>query len=276
MTDAIDPATFTLVRLGSGALALASFARLTTGPSRPVAPGSRWRAWGGAVALALYAVPFSFAYARLDAGIGALLLFASVQVTMIAHGLATGDRPTPRAWLGSAGALVGLVVLTWPGASAVDRPGAASMVLSGVGWGAYSRVGAGEAAPARALAASFWRAALLVAPLAWLALPRLVDTTREGLALALASGVLVSGVGYVAWYAALPALGAPRAALVQLAVPVLAASFGVALLDEAITARLAVSGALVIGGVALGLRARSRDAPAREFAQREARDAPSA
>jgi len=247
----IDPASFTAVRLGSGALTLALLLAART-RTLPRLAGH----WASAAALFVYAAAFSLAYVSLTTGTGALILFGAVQLTMIAAGLRAGERPRPAEWLGLALALLGIVVLVRPGLAAPNPTGAALMATAGVAWGVYSLRGRGSQEPLRNTAGNF----MLTVPAA-LALVVLAGGpsawTVRGALLAVASGALASGAGYAIWYAALPALTATRAALVQLLVPVLAAAGGVALLAEAIPLRLPIAAALVLGGVALAVTSRS-------------------
>jgi len=249
---AIDAYSFTAVRLGSGALALLLL-NIWREPRRVPVKGS----WRGAFFLLLYALPFSLAYVQLDAGIGALLLFAVVQLTMIGSGLRSGERPLPFEWLGFAGALGGLVYLVFPGLTAPNPIGAALMIVAGIGWGGYSIRGKTAGDPGSVTAGNFQRAALLVLPAAVLAWPWLSLSFR-GVFLATASGVLASGLGYTAWYAALKSLSVTRAALVQLSVPVIAAAGGVIFLGEALTTRLISASAVILGSVVLAIVARHR------------------
>jgi drug/metabolite transporter (DMT)-like permease len=245
----IDAATFTLVRVASGAAVLAALA-LARAPG-----GLREGSWASAAALFAYAATFSLAYLRLHAGTGALLLFAAVQATMIGWSLAHGAAMGAARWLGAALAAAGLALLTLPGAGSPDPAGAALMVAAGVAWGVYSIRGRSAADPAATTAGNFVRALPLAAAFA-LAAGGGGRASAAGLALAAISGAVTSGGGYVAWYAALPALGAARAGTLQLAVPVLAAAAGVALLGEPITARLALAAAAILAGIALAIRPR--------------------
>ena len=247
---AIDAYSFTAVRLGSGALALLLL-NIWREPLRVSVKGS----WRGAFFLVLYALPFSLAYVQLDAGIGALLLFAVVQLTMIGSGLRSGERPLPLEWLGFVGALGGLVYLVFPGLTAPNPIGAALMIVAGIGWGGYSIIGKTAGDPGSVTARNFQRAALLVLPAAVLAWPWLSLSVR-GVLLATTSGVLASGLGYTAWYAALKSLPVTRAALVQLSVPVIAAAGGVIFLGEALTVRLISASAVILGSVVLAIAAR--------------------
>jgi drug/metabolite transporter (DMT)-like permease len=249
----IDAASFTGVRLVSGALVLGLLLRI---------PGGRYQggSWGSALALFVYAAGFSLAYVRIPAGVGALLLFGCVQATMLGTGLVRGERPKPLEWVGLLLALGGLVGLTAPGATAPDLVGATLMAGAGVAWGVYSLRGRGSKNPLAATAQNF----LLSVPLA-LALSAVSagvqgapHATAQGLVLAMASGALASGVGYSLWYAALPHLTATRAAIVQLSVPVLAATGGVLLLGEHATMRLLGAGTALLCGVLLALAARWR------------------
>ncbi|WP_242345622.1 DMT family transporter [Anaeromyxobacter terrae] len=242
-----DPASFTAIRVASGA---AFLALLAAARRRPLAGGS----WTSAAALLGYAAAFSLAYVRIPTGVGALLLFPAVQVTMIGVGVAQGARPTRRQWLGVAVALAGLAYLTRPGAHDADPAGAALMVLAGVSWGVYSLRGRTAKEPLGTTGDNFVRATVLALPLASAFL--LLEGGRlgvEGAALAIVSGALASGGGYTLWYAVVPWLGATRAATLQVSVPALAAAGGVLVLGEPLSLRLVVSAAIILSGVALTL-----------------------
>lgn len=247
----IDPATFTAVRIVSGALALALILRLRGG--LPHAAGT----WRSALALFAYAAGFSYAYVSLPAGTGALLLFGAVQATMIGYGLATGERLGGRQTGGLVLALVGLVGLLLPGLSAPPLSGSLLMLAAGVAWGVYTLRGKGAGDPIGATAGNFLRAAPMAAALAALAWPGLA-LDAAGLAYAVVSGALASGVGYAIWYTALRGLTATSAATVQLSVPVLAAAGGVALLGEPVDLRLVLASVAVLGGIALVIAGRPR------------------
>ncbi|MCA8947971.1 MAG: DMT family transporter [Planctomycetes bacterium] len=257
---AIDPWSFAGLRLGSGALVLALLVRqrARVGSSSP----GRAAVWRRAGWLLLYALPFSLAYVALDAGTGALLLFGSVQLTMLGLGILRGERPRPIEWLAIAGAAAGVVYLVLPGVTAPDPLGAALMVAAGVGWGLYSLAGRHAGEPVAATAAAFSRAALVALPCAAIAfgLSRSAITARGAL-LALLSGAVTSGLGYVVWYAALRSLTATRAALVQLAVPPLAVLGGVLFLGERLTTRLLIASVVILSSIALGVLARRVRAP---------------
>jgi drug/metabolite transporter (DMT)-like permease len=247
----IDPAGFTAVRIGSGAATLWLLSAVRSG-GIPRLAGH----WASATALFAYAAAFSLAYVSLDAGTGALILFGAVQLTMILWGLRSGERPRAAEWVGLMLALAGLLVLVRPGLAAPDPGGAMLMALAGVAWGVYSLRGRRSSEPLRNTAGNF----VFAVPAALLLMLVVGDRTTwtlPGVSFAVASGALASGAGYAIWYAALPALTATRAALVQLSVPVLAAAGGVLLLSEAIPLRLPVAAALVLGGVALAVTARS-------------------
>ena len=244
-----DAASFTTLRLASGALALWLVAR-----SRGAASPAPRVAWGSAIALFAYALLFSLAYLRIPAGTGALLLFAAVQLTMIGVGLRSGERPRALEWLGLAVSLAGLVLLTRPGASRPDPTGAALMLGAGAAWGVYSLRGRGARDAVVANAASFARAVpLALATSAIFALWAGAELTPTGALLALASGSVTSGLGYAVWYAALRGLSATRAAIVQLSVPPLAAFAGVLVLGEMLSLRLVLASAMILGGIALAI-----------------------
>lgn len=246
---ATDPLAFTAVRLASGAVALAILLAMRGGAGRA---GS----WPAGLALFAYAIAFSASYVRIGAGLGALVLFGAVQVTMIGWGIRHGERPGAGQWLGLGVAFAGLVGLTRPGLNAPDPLGAALMVAAGIAWGVYSLLGRGASDAVGATAGNFVRA---TAPaLASLALGAMAGArpraSAAGIVLAIASGALASGLVYALWYLALPHLSRVRAAIVQLAVPVVAAAGAVALLDEQITLRLILAGTAILGGVVLAMR----------------------
>ncbi|CAE6900190.1 EamA family transporter [Ectopseudomonas khazarica] len=248
---AIDAASFTAVRLLAGACTLWLLLQLRQNRQAPA--GS----WAGAVALFTYAAAFSFAYLQLDTGVGALLLFGAVQLSMLLWGLLRGERLGLCASLGTALATAGLLALLLPGTSAPPLLAALLMLLAGVAWGAYSLLGRGQGNPLAVTAGNFLRATPLALLLALAVLPQL-NWDGPGLFYALLSGALTSGVGYAIWYSALPGLHASQAATVQLSVPILAALGGSLLLGEALTLRLLLSAVAVLGGIALVLSARQR------------------
>ncbi|WP_413231778.1 DMT family transporter [Marinobacter sp.] len=241
----IDAASFTLIRIVSGAVMLALLVRLRQG-----ADERRAGSWWSALALFVYAVAFSFAYAGLTTAMGALLLFGAVQASMIGIGMARGERPVSWQWLGIFVAFVGLVGLLLPGLSAPPSLSAALMLAAGVAWGGYSLRAKGAGDPLQATAGNFLRAVplTLVVSVVFLSDVRL---DWPGTVLAVTSGALASGVGYAIWYSALPWLQATTAATVQLSVPVLAAVGGIVLLGEPLTLRLVAAGSAILGGIAL-------------------------
>jgi drug/metabolite transporter (DMT)-like permease len=252
--DLIDPASFAGIRVVSGALMLAAIARWRGQSARP--GRADWRA---AIMLFAYLGCFSFAYLTLPAGTGALILFGAVQLTMLGAGLAAGERLAAAAWAGVALAAVGLAWLMLPSVAAPSPSSAALMALAGVAWGIYSLRGRGVADPLAATAANFAWATPLTLALGLVFAARM-HVAAGGVALAIASGAITSGLGYVVWYAALAHLTSMRAAAVQLAVPLIAAFGGVAFLGEAFTARLALASLAILGGIALVLVGRARKA----------------
>jgi drug/metabolite transporter (DMT)-like permease len=253
---AIDAASFTTVRLASGAIMLL----VVSGLASPGQATSHKGNWGSAIILFVYAIAFSFAYVSLAAGVGALILFGSVQATMILAALGSGERPSLLEWLGLLAALAGLVYLVLPGLSAPSPIGSALMAASGIAWGLYSLRGRGAANPTRAITASFVRALPLALVASAIAFGAISLSTR-GVLLAFVSGALTSGLGYILWYTALKELTATRAAIVQLTVPVIAAAGGVLFLAEEVSSRLIVSSILILGGVALSVSVKSSIGP---------------
>ncbi len=248
---AMDPVDFAVVRLLAGAAALALLVVWRRGPV--------WAGWSGRGAgvfgLLVYLFGFSLAYVDLAAGIGALVLFGMVQITMFGGAvIAREDVPATR-WLGAGLAFAGLVWLVSPAGQAVAVAPAAMMAAAGVGWGIYSLAGRGARDPLAATAANFCLAVPVVLAVAvwrfdWAAL------TGFGVGLAVISGAVTSGMGYALWYAVVPQLGAARAGAAQLSVPILAALAGAVWLGEPLGWRFMVAAAVVLGGVALASVAR--------------------
>ncbi len=245
--DLIDPVSFTTLRLVSGALALVFISRLAGETNKP-----RQGSWGSGFALFAYAAAFSLAYVSLSTGMGALILFGSVQITMLGAALQGGEKLGPAQWVGSIVAIGGLVYLVLPGISAPDPLGALLMCVSGIAWGMYSIRGKGVTSPVAMTAGNFARAAPMAVVASAVALSW-VHLEPVGILLALISGIVTSGLGYVLWYQALRGLTTAQASVVQLMVPVLAAFGGVAFLAEQMSVRLLAASALILGGVALAV-----------------------
>jgi drug/metabolite transporter (DMT)-like permease len=245
----IDAASFTFVRIASGALALWLIVRIRGGS--PQKAGS----WVSAAALFAYAAGFSFAYINLPAGTGALLLFGAVQATMILWALRRGEQMDLRQRLGLALAVAGLVTLVFPGLSAPPLVGSVLMIVAGIAWGVYSLRGKNAGDPAAATAGNFLRAVPMAAVLILVFLPW-ARVDRAGVGYAMMSGAIASGVGYAIWYTALPGLRGASAASVQLVVPVFAALGGILFLGEKITLRFFFASVAVLGGIGLVVASR--------------------
>ena len=240
----IDAASFTSIRLISGAALLAI---LMMGRGKPPLAGGTWRA---AAMLFAYAVTFSFAYRQLTAATGALLLFGAVQMTMLGYGLAAGERLRGLQWLGLLVALSGLIGLLLPGLAAPPLVSALLMLAAGAAWGVYSLLGRGVTDPVAGTAGNFLRAVPFTVVLS-LATAAHASFDAMGVLYAVISGAITSGLGYVLWYAALPAFKAASAATIQLSVPALAALGGVLLLNEPLSLRLLIASVAILGGIAL-------------------------
>lgn len=248
----IDAASFTSVRMISGAVMLLIILTLRKKGSakKPVN-------WISVLMLFIYMAFFSFAYISLGAGTGALLLFGAVQLTMFGVALKNGERFSMLSWVGFAAAIGGLVYLLSPGVSAPDMIGTFLMIIAGIAWGVYSILGKGITDPLQSSAQNFaWSIPLVLLVSAFFYAD--MQMTNTGIALAIASGAIASGCGYVIWYAVLPHLTSARAATVQLTVPAIAALGGALLLSEPFTARLLIASAVTLGGVALVLSQRAR------------------
>jgi drug/metabolite transporter (DMT)-like permease len=256
-TVSIEAAGYTAVRIVSGAIVLYALMRRGGTALRPdgqaVLPGD----WWAAAALFVYAIAFSAAYLSLGAATGALILFSSVQASMLAFGLLRGDRPSLREAIGFAVAFAAFVYLILPGVGRPDLGGSLLMIASGIAWAVYTLRGRGSRDPIGETAGNFVRAAAFCLPLAVFAV-LYETTTMTGLVLALGSGIIASGLGYSIWYRALRGLTTFRAALIQLSVPVIASLGAILFLDEQLTLHFVVAGAFVIGGIAFAILAKQQ------------------
>lgn len=258
----IDAASFTTIRLISGAVILWLVVRMRHGTQ--TGAGN----WLSAFALFVYAAGFSFAYMSLSAATRALLLFGAVQATMIGYSIWAGERLLTLQFIGLLLALGGLVGLLLPGLSAPPLYGSILMLGAGVAWGVYSLRGKGGGDPTKVTAGNFLRAVPIAVTLSIFMLNgSSLDTT--GFWFAVSSGALASGLGYTIWYTALPALKAVNAATVQLSVPVIAALGGIVFLGEALTLRLVFASAAILGGIALVILVRQRANVTQRVAQKE-------
>jgi len=240
----IDAASFSAIRLASGAIALFAFISI----SRTFISWKQHGNWVSASMLFLYVITFSFAYLSLSAGTGALILFGAVQITMMFGALRSGETPGGMEWAGIATAVAGLVYLLLPGLSAPSPAGAVLMLISGMAWGIYSQRGRQTDGALVNTAGNFIRTLPMIATISLLAIPSM-HASVKGVTLAILSGALASGAGYAIWYLALGGLTATRAAVVQLSVPVLTALGGVAILTEPISGRLILSSIMILGGI---------------------------
>jgi len=253
----IDAIGFVLVRVLSGAGMLVLLVVI----QRRGLPLFRPERIVGALSLCLYLLGFSIAYLRLDAGLGALILFGCVQITMFAGAILGGEPVPPARWFGAGVAMVGLGWLVWPaGEVAVPVLGSVFMALAGVGWGVYSLAGRRAGDPLAATAANFlWAVPVcLIIPLVLPVQMDPVEVTTKGIVLACLSGAVTSGLGYALWYSLLPQLRATVAGLVQLSAPVIAIFGGVVLLGEGVSLRLVLAAGIVLGGIAIGVLAPQR------------------
>jgi len=240
----IDASSFTVIRLLSGAVVLWAILKITRKKNSPSAKGS----WWAGLMLFVYAVTFSFAYNTLDTGTGALILFASVQITMISLYIISGNRLHITERIGVSIAFLGFLYLILPGVSTPSVTGFSLMTIAGMAWGVYTLKGRDSVNPLMDTAYNFLRTIPMVMVLAVAAIGNARCST-QGILLAVLSGAIASGIGYTLWYVALGGLSAVQAAVVQLLVPVIAALGGVMFVSEAITLRLALSGIMILGGI---------------------------
>lgn len=247
--ELIDPISFTTLRLVSGALILFIITSFNYYFKERVKIAGSWKS---ASALFIYAIAFSLAYLTLSTGTGALVLFGAVQLTMMIFAIKKGEKLSSVQWIGFIAAIAGLIYLVLPGVSAPHPLGVLLMAGSGIGWGIYSIRGKKVASPIQMTAGNFIRAAPMAIVLSLLTLSQ-VEAQLNGILLAVGSGAVTSGLGYVIWYKTLRHLTTSQASIIQLAVPVIAAFGGVIFLSEVLSGRLVISSLLVLGGVGLAV-----------------------
>ena len=241
---AIDASSFTIIRLLSGAIVLLILFKIKNNELSSNSKGS----WYSGIMLFLYAITFSFAYITLDTGTGALILFGSVQITMIALSLLSGNRLHFTEWLGVIIAFAGFLYLIMPGVTAPSTTGFLLMTIAGVAWGIYTINGKGSKNPLSDTTFNFLRTVPFIIIMLLVVLKD-VNFTSKGILLAIISGGVTSGIGYTIWYMALKGLTSTQAAVVQLLVPVIAAFGGVIFIFEKITFRLSISSTMILGGI---------------------------
>jgi drug/metabolite transporter (DMT)-like permease len=240
----IDASSFTTIRLLSGAIVLLLITGISSNKSKATTKGS----WSASLMLFLYAITFSFAYITLDTGTGALILFGSVQITMILLSLISGNRLHIIEWTGITISFAGFVYLILPGVSTPSTTGFLLMTTAGIAWGIYTLKGRGSNNPLTDTAYNFFRTIPLVIILAIVTMQN-AQYSFEGIVLAVLSGGIASGIGYAIWYVALGGLSSTQAAVVQLLVPVIAAFGGVIFVSEVVTLRLTISATMILGGI---------------------------
>ncbi len=250
---AVDAASFTIIRLLSGAITLAVLTTIVR-RKRGLRLGGSWRA---SAALFLYAAAFSYAYITLDIGTGALILFGAVQTTMIAASLISGTRLRALEWIGTLIAFSGFLYLVLPNVTSPSLAGFVFMSVAGIAWGVYTLIGRSSAEPLNDTASNFVRSLPYAVVLVPLALVNL-DLSAEGIAYAVVSGSLASGIGYALWYTALGGLSRLQAAIAQLLVPVIAAGGGIVFAGEVISLRFSIATVLVLGGIFITVYRRNR------------------
>lgn len=248
---AIDASSFTIIRLLSGAAVLLTIISINRNKTSLTTKGS----WSASLMLFLYATTFSFAYITLDTGTGALILFGSVQITMILLSIISGTRLYIAEMIGVVVAFTGFVYLILPGVTAPSTMGFLLMTLAGISWGIYTLIGRGSKYPLMDTTYNFLRTIPFVIVFAFFSI-KIAHYSFEGIFLATLSGGIASGIGYTIWYIALGGLSATQAAVVQLLVPAMAALGGVVFVSEAVSFRLAVSAAMILGGVLMVLLGR--------------------
>lgn len=251
----IDASSFTIIRLFSGALMLLILLKL----NQPKKTTQQQGSWRGAGALFLYAITFSWAYVSLQTGTGALILFGSVQLTIILLSLFSGTRLKWSEWGGVLLAFAGFVYLILPGVSAPSPIGFVLMSIAGMGWGVYTLIGRTSTAPLADTAFNFARTIpFLGLTLLLVLLTQTGQLSRQGVLLAIASGAITSGIGYAMWYQALRGLTAVQSGVVQLLVPVIAALGGILFVGEILSTRLIIASIMILGGILLVVLARRR------------------
>lgn len=252
-TESIDAISFTAIRLISGAITLLIISLIHNQDKTDLKQGN----WLSAFFLFAYAVCFSLAYLKLTAATGALVLFGSVQITMICAALIKGERPNLLEWYGLIFAFAGLVYLIFPGLSAPPVFYSILMMFAGVAWGFYTLRGKGSEKPLADTTGNFIRTVPMIF-LSAIPFVQQIQLSNKGIVLAVLSGAIASGIGYSVWYSVLKHHTATRAAILQLSVPAIAAIVGVVFLSENLSIRLLLASSLILGGIGLAIIGRKQ------------------
>lgn len=259
--ESIDAGSFTFIRLASGLFVLVILLKIlpvqhsSSNNVSPPVENLRKGSWLSAFLLFLYAITFSYAYISLDTGIGALILFGTVQLTMVIYSIVKGVRLNVIEWLGLLIAFIGFLYLVMPTLTTPSLHGFLLMLVSGVAWAFYTLRGKGSSSPLIDTTYNFLRTApwlcVLLIGMVLASSMGLLDVyfTPRGMVLAIISGGVASGLGYAVWYMALAGLSSSRAAVVQLLVPIIASLGGVIFTGELLSVRLMISSLLVLGGI---------------------------
>ena len=253
----IDASGFTIIRMLSGILVLMMIFAATKQRSAKASTNTPKGSWSAGIYLFIYALAFSFAYVSLDTGVGALILFTAVQVTMILTGLFKGHRFSRFEWLGLATAFSGFIYLILPSVSSPSLVGFVLMIAAGMAWAGYTFAGQGTKNPIADTAFNFLRTLPLVLALFVVSLPY-IEVSVNGAILAILSGGVASGVGYAIWYSALRGLSTIQAAIVQLLVPIIAAIGGILFSNEVVSVRLIIATGVILGGISMVILAKHK------------------
>ena len=242
--EQIDAASFAAIRLLSGVAFLLLIFKFSNQKEQPESKGS----WVSALMLFVYAITFSYAYISLETGIGALILFASVQFTMVISSLFLGNKITALQWVGVTMAFLGFVYLVFPTLSTPSAKGFSLMLVAGIAWGFYTLLGSASKNPLSDTLYNFSKTLPLVLVLLFFTVSQ-ASFSSKGILIAVIAGGITSGVGYAIWYSVLTEISAIKASVLQLSVPVISALGGALFSDEAITIRLVISTAIIISGI---------------------------
>lgn len=249
LNNLIDAYSFTGIRLISGAITLLIILLLKNKKYSFKTQTS----WKGGIYLFIYAIFFSYSYINIDAGLGALILFGVVQITMILIGIYKGEKLSFQKLFGVIFAFLGLVYLLIPSKEfSLPILSATLMIISGIGWAYYTVSGKVKGDKVLLTTNNFIKASFLVV----LSLPlfiNFIQLSTIGTFYAILSGSITSAIGYFLWFYVVNKLDIITSSVIQLSVPLIAIFLGVLILNENLTSKLVISSSIILIGIFISI-----------------------
>ena len=248
-TQNIDAFSFTILRIFSGAILLLI---IYFYKNRTLNFDMK-KNWLSSFMLFLYAICFSYSYVNMFAGIGTLILFAVVQLSMILIAIFYKESFSINKILGIIVAFAGLVYLLYPKEDfSISFFHAFLMIISGIAWAIYTVIGKSSTNALFNTTDNFFKASIFVVLFTIFFIDSLKLDFYTSI-LAISSGAITSALGYLIWYEILPKMQIITASVLQLIVPILAIFLSVIILDEVLSFELLISTFVILFGIFIAL-----------------------